>query len=331
MNIWSIHWHNAEKIVFFVALIPLVAALLLELLKQRKAFAILAPSGSLAGAQHATVRLIAKALAIVLGASFLIISLLRPQWDKKEETMTHWGRDIVVAVDISRSMLCKDLEPDRLTVAKKKIEQLVTRLPSDRKALLLFAGAPFIICPLTHDHQSFMMFLKQIDASTISSAGTSLEKALRKAIELLKKNEQRKTKMIVVFTDGEDFSPSLSSVAHDIQQYGLNVFVVCLGTKEGGPIPLYDNKGALAGHQKNKDGSIVITKPHYDQMNQLVASASGVCLEATPDSSDIAQLALMIEQHEKEILSEQKKETYQEKYQYSAVISFIFLLVAFLL
>lgn len=331
MKFSLIHWAEPSYAWSFLLLVPLILMFGYHFLKMARVIRALYGPAGVRTNYRVFICSIFRAVCTVLGAFFLLLTLLRPQWDKKEEHIQLHGRDVVVALDISRSMLCQDMRPNRLEAAKEKILNFTRKLPSGRKGLILFAGEPFVICPLTQDHDSFVMFLNQVDASTISAGGTSLDKALRQAIAILKKMADRKNKIVVVFTDGEDFSDSLADIEKEVAEYGLHIFVVCMGTVEGGPIPLYDDKGALIGHQKNNDGSIVITKPHFERMNKLVQSGGGAFIRASQSMADVDELVGMIGKFEKEKLDMTKKEVYQEKYHYCAAVSFILLCLACLL
>src|SRR5207244_4500475 len=110
-----------------------------------------------------------KSIFLVLGITFLCIALLRPQWDKTEQKIAQEGRDLFIALDVSRSMLAKDCAPNRLECAKSKIKELVRNLSCERVGLILFSGSALVQCPLTSDYSAFHMFLDQVDVETISS------------------------------------------------------------------------------------------------------------------------------------------------------------------
>ena len=118
---------------------------------------------------------IIKAALLVFGFTCVAITLLHPQWNKKDEVVSQQGRDLIIALDISRSMLARDCAPTRLECAKRKIKELVKRLSCERVGLLLFSGTALMQCPLTSDYNSFFMFLDQVDSETIASGSTAFE------------------------------------------------------------------------------------------------------------------------------------------------------------
>lgn len=266
---------------------------------------------------------VCKALLLSLGSIALFLVLLRPSWQEKEETLLHEGRDLVIALDVSRSMLAADCHPDRLTVAKNKIKALVHTLGSDRVALILFAGSAFVQCPLTTDRAAFFMFLDAVDVQTISSGTTALDAALGVALDLFEQLPERKNKVMAIFTDGEDFSSGLSRMKTRAQQAGLHIFTVGVGTSQGAPIPLFDEQGKAAGHQRDKKGGIVMSRLNEGILRALAADSAAEYIALTSDNADISRIAERVQQYEKEKLGDRKYASIEEQYPFFVLVSFI--------
>src|SRR3990167_6472182 len=145
-------------------------------------------------------------------------ALLQPRWGKSEHKEMQEGRELFIALDISRSMLAQDIQPNRLAFARAKIKQLLKQLPAERVALVVFSGSALVYCPLTTDREAFLMFLDNVDAETISAGSTALAGVIKKVLDQCAAMETRKNKLMVIFTDGEDFSGALETVQARAQQ-----------------------------------------------------------------------------------------------------------------
>lgn len=272
-----------------------------------------------------------KAFLFSIGFFFLLLALFRPQWDKKDDIVEQDGRDLLIALDVSRSMLCQDIKPNRLEHAKIKIKKIMQLLKSDRIGLIIFSGSTIVQCPLTRDYAAFNLFLDQLDAQTIASGTTALDQAIKQAIEVFKSMPSKKNKLLVTFTDGEDFSSNLAQIKQDAQQLGLTIFTMGVGTIEGAPVPLIDEKGNLQGHQRDQRGNVVISPLNEGILRSLAADCGGIYISSTQDDLDIRQLVNRVELFEKERLEEKKLSLLQEQYHYFAAIAFICFIIEWLL
>jgi Ca-activated chloride channel family protein len=269
-------------------------------------------------------RLVIKALLCVLGFIFLTSTFLRPQTYKKDQVIKQEGRDLLIAVDVSRSMLAQDCEPNRLAVTKQKIRTLVNQLSSDRVGLVLFSGSACVQCPLTSDYAAFFMFLDALDVETISSGSTALDQAIRQSLEVFKQVPSRKNKLLVLFTDGEDFSTNLSGIKQEAQQERLTIFTLGVGTMQGAPIPLFDEKGKQIGHQKDKKGSVVISRLNEVMLQELAQETGGFYVRVTCENDkDIATLVQKVTSYEKEHFEDKKLAQREEQYHWLLMVSFI--------
>lgn len=273
-----------------------------------------------------------KACCYVLGFIFLFLALLQPQWDKKEEQVQQQGRDLVFALDISRSMLAQDIKPNRLAFAKEKIKKLLPMLASERIGLLLFSGESIVQCPLTTDYDAFLLFLEQLDVETISSGTTALDKALQKVILMFKEQPLKKNKLLVIFTDGEDFSSNLSQIKEEARAINLPIITVGIGTLEGAPIPVVDEQGAIVDHQRDETGGIVISRLNEGILSSLSQSLDGLyILASTKDDADLKKITNYIERIEKESFDDKKISSLENQYFYFIAVSFLCFALGWLL
>ena len=323
INIAGIHWGSPENIqwLFFFGLVALF--LMVRYKKQRVA------QKALVGVHHQFLRNVSpkkqllKCTLMLVGVLFLCLALLRPQWNQSEETIMQEGRDLYIALDISRSMLATDCAPDRLSFAKDKIKRLVRKLSCERVGLILFSGAAFVQCPLTSDYSAFYLYLDTVDAELISSGTTALDQAIQQALTSFASTPDRKSKLLVLFTDGEDFSHNLHDIKQEAVEAQLSIFTIGVGTPEGAPVPLFDAHGKLIGHQKDKNGGVVISRLNEGILRTLSQDAGGSYIRATPGDDDIGAFIRAVHSFDKEQLAERKHSRYEDQYHYFLLVSFI--------
>lgn len=272
-----------------------------------------------------------KTIFFAAGLLLLVLALMRPQWGLKQEKTIREGRDLFIALDVSRSMLANDCDPDRLTSAKKKIKQLLAQLGCERVGLILFSGSAFVQCPLTTDYGSFSLFLDNVDVESISSGTTALDQAIKEAIKSFGNAPSRKTKLLVVITDGEDFSSNLHAIKTQAQSDGVKIFTLGIGTTEGAPIPLYDERGKAIGHQRDAKGAVVISRLNEGMLQTLAQDAGGVYVRARSDSQELKHLVECIHQFEREKLEENVREQREDRYHYFLLGSLLCFLIEWLL
>jgi Ca-activated chloride channel homolog len=319
----SIHWASPNNIWTFF-LVAIVAALLsLRYRKQSKAQQLLVGTHFEFLRNHSAQKQLLKSMLLCVGFLFLCIALLRPQWNKSEETITQEGRDLYIALDISRSMLATDSVPNRLQCAKEKIKRLVKKLSCERVGLILFSGTAFVQCPLTTDYGAFYLYLDAVDAELISSGTTALDQAIQQALTSFSAIAERKNKLLVLFTDGEDFSSNLNNIKQEAAEANLSIFTIGVGTPEGAPVPLFDHHGNIIGHQKDAKGGVVISRLNEGILHALSQDAGGRYVRATDNDDDIAMFVQAVQSFEKEQFAEQKRSRYEDQYHYFLLVSFI--------
>lgn len=272
-------------------------------------------------------KMIIKIILLILGTLSLYIALLRPQWGIKHNKLNQQGRDLFIALDISRSMLAQDCNGSRLLFAKEKIKKLVNKLDSERVGLVLFSGSAFIQCPLTTDISAFFLFLDSVDVETIASGATAMEKAITVVLDIYRTMPTKKSKLLVLFTDGEDFSSHLTDVQKQAHEEGLSIFACGIGTPKGAPIPLFNDQGKIIGHQKDKQGTIVISKLHEPALQNLVNIVGGQYIPMTNDETDITSIVNNVHLFEKDQFDHVDYDTQIDRYGLFIGIAFCLLLL----
>ncbi len=323
---------NGAKVLIFLAII--FVCLLVRTYKSKHALQQLTASkwrkklilhGSM-------IRKIIKNVLFFIGCLLVAIAILRPQWDKKEEKIQQEGRDLLIAIDISRSMLGQDVKPNRLEFAKQKIKKIVMNLSCERIGLLLFSGETVVQCPLTKDYSAFFMFLDQLDVETISSGTTTLDGAIAQALAVFENMPTKRTKLLCLFTDGEDFSTNLAGVKDKAAQAGLSIFTFGIGSKHGAPIPIFDYQGKQTGFEKDSSGKIIMSKLNEGILKNLSEQTGGKYIHALSDSNkDIQEFIGFVQKFEKDCMDDASVQRFQEQYPYALVVSLLCFVIEWLL
>jgi Ca-activated chloride channel homolog len=274
---------------------------------------------------------IAKAVLFCGGVLGIALALLHPKWGQVDEQVEQHGRDVLIALDISRSMLTQDCKPDRLTVAKNSLKQLVAALETDMVSLMVFSEKSRIYCPLTKDVELVNMFLDYIDYTTIGSGTTMLDKPIQSAIEQCARFPERKSKLLLLVTDGEDFSTSLDELKKRAQAIGLTIFIIGVGTREGAPIPLYDEFGKQQGYVKDEQGHVVISHLQPESLTQLAQGTGGIAIMLDDQGASVHDIVRKIQQFEQERQGQHRVMGLQEQYAPFLLVSFLCFLCEWLL
>ena len=263
--------------------------------------------------------------ALMLTAlSLLIIGIARPQYGTKEQTVKRQGIEVMIALDISNSMLAEDVAPNRLERAKQMLSKLVDQMVDDKLGLVVFAGDAFTQIPITCDYVSAKMYLQSITPDIIPAQGTAIGKAITTCVSSFGTEDTEKSRAIILITDGENHEDNAQEAAKMAKEKGIHVFVVGIGKPEGSPIP--DGRG---GFKKDRQGTVVVSRLSEDMCQEVAAEGGGMYVRA--DNSNTATRAL-----EKEIdkLGKQEIETkvysdYNEQYQSFIFIALLLLVIDF--
>ncbi len=199
------------------------------------------------------------------------VLLARPQFGSKTETVKRSGVEVIIALDISNSMLAQDVQPNRLERAKRLISRLVDQLNNDKIGLIVFAGDAFTQLPITSDYISAKMFLESIDPSLISKQGTAIGAAVNLANRSFTPQEGV-GRTIIVITDGENHEGGAIEAVKTAREKGIQVNVVGVGTPEGAPIPIPGSRD----FQKDKDGNVVITHLNEAMCKEIAKESQGI-------------------------------------------------------
>ena len=250
---------------------------------------------------------------MLLALSFLILALARPQWGAKMQTIKRKGLDILIALDTSKSMLAEDIKPNRLERAKHEICGLIDKLEGDRVGLICFAGTSFVQCPLTLDYAAAKIFLKVIDTQIIPKGGTAIGEAIQQARKAFVQGE-RKYKVLILLTDGEDNSSQPLDAAKEAAQEGIRIYTIGLGSEVGEPIPLKDQSGAHLGYQKDQEGNVIMTKLDQATLEKIALLTEGKYYHALNTEMELGKVYQDIATMEKKDLQSKKYIQYEDRF-----------------
>lgn len=199
------------------------------------------------------------------------------------------GVDVMVALDVSKSMEAEDLGMSRLTIAKRSIERLIDQLDGDRIGLVVFGGDAFVQCPITTDYGAVKLFLQGVNTGIIPVQGTALGRAIEVCASGFSEASPA-SKMIVLFTDGESHEDDAAAAATTAAEAGIEIHAVGMGSASGAPIPLYDRYGRPAGFKTDAEGNAVVTILDEATLIETARAGNGSYLQATQGLVNIAPI-----------------------------------------
>ncbi len=264
-----------------------------------------------------TVKFLLTLIALVL----IIIMLARPQTGATISKDKRQGIEVVIALDISNSMLAEDVKPSRLERSKMLIENLIDHFYNDRICFVVFAGDAFVQLPITSDYLSAKMFLQDTSPSLIEAQGTDIGEAINLSLQSFTKDEQY-GKAVILITDGEDHEGDAEKMAEKAAKKGVKVFVLGIGSSKGSPIPLGNGD-----FQKDNSGQVVMTALNEDMCRKVAEAGQGSYIHV--DNTSMVENKL-----DKELKKLQKGEIngviykdFDEQFQVVAILCLIFLII----
>jgi len=270
-----------------------------------------------------------KFILVVFIYIFLVLALVDPQFGSKIEKVQRKGIELVIALDVSNSMLAEDIQPNRLSRAKRAISKLVGRLENDRIGLLVFAGEAYVQVPVTNDFSAAKMFLSTISTDIVPVQGTSIDAALELAMRSFTP-ESELEKAVIIITDGENHEASAVELAQEASEKGITVHTLGMGSPEGAPIPIRKVNGQPI-FQKDENGKIVVTKLNQKILQEVAAAGGGEYVLANNTTVGLNTLFDHINSMEKKEIESRIYSDYQHQFQYPLGIAILLLIFEILL
>ena len=260
----------------------------------------------------------------------IVVALARPRMGFKWQEKNTGGIDLLIAVDVSKSMFASDLNPNRLERAKREILDLLRLLKGDRVGFLPFAGRSFIHLPLTDDYKMARLFLENINNDLISAPGTNIAEAIDLGVTSLTKSAAHNSegKAIILITDGEDHSGKLFDSAKAAKEKGIRVFVVGIGSPEGAPLLLPDGS-----YLKDSAGNVVVSKLAENDLVKVAETTGGIYVRSVAGDIDLEKIYLdgIKPSSENNPYGESRQKIWNEIYQWPLGLSLACLVAGFLL
>lgn len=269
-----------------------------------------------------------KFILLMLALTAFILGAARPQFGSRLQTVKREGVEIMIALDVSNSMLAEDIKPNRIERAKRAIDRLISRLKDDKIGLIVFAGDAYIQLPITSDYNSAQLFLTSVSPEIVPRQGTAIGAAINLALRSFTPNPES-SKAIIIITDGENHEDDAVGAATEAVQQGVVVHTIGMGLPQGAPIPL--TRGGQTDYRRDQQGNVVITRLDEVMLEKISAAGNGVYLRATTANVGLEDILDEINKMQKTETETQVFSEYEDLFQYFFAAGLILLLLEFFL
>lgn len=264
-----------------------------------------------------------------LGFSFLLLGTSNLQLGDKKQTLKKAGINLIICLDVSKSMMAEDIKPFRLKRAKLAISKIINNLGSDRIGIVVFAGDAYLQLPLTSDHSAAKMYLDNINTDLIPIQGTNIANALELAMESFPEGSPT-NKAIVIISDGEEHDGKAVELAESAADDNIKVFTIGLGSTVGSTIPKYRN-GKKAGIKKDRNGSAIITRLNEPALQSIAKAGNGRYVHGTNATLGLSEMLSDIGSIEKTEYDTKEFTSYNSKFQLFISLGLFFIVIEFLI
>ena len=268
-----------------------------------------------------------KFILVLIALFFVILGVAGPQFGSKLQQVKKEGVELIIALDVSNSMMAQDIKPSRLDAAKQAISRMVEKLSDDKVGLIVFAGDAFTQLPITSDYVSAKMFLETINPSLITTQGTDIGAAIRLAMKSFTPQEGV-GRAIIVITDGENHEGGAVEAAQEAAEKGMQVFVLGVGSPDGSPIPAEDGSNNF---RRDKDGNVIVTRLNEQMCQEIAKAGNGMYIRVDNTNSAEKVLNNEIAKLSKADVESQVYTEFDEQFQALAWLVLILLVVEMLI
>jgi Ca-activated chloride channel family protein len=262
-----------------------------------------------------------KFIFISLAFISLVVGLANPQIGTRQEKVKRSGIDLIVAVDVSKSMLAEDVVPNRLLKAKNFISRFIDELKNDRLGLIVFAGRAYMQMPQTVDYSAARMYLKSLSPNMVPTQGTAIAQAVELATSSFSK-ESKGSKALVIISDGEDNEEGVNDAIEKAASAGIKVYTIAVGSEKGGPIPLTNGD-----FKRDGDGKIVMTKVNTSALREYALKGNGKFYWLDNSSDAVDRVIADLSGLSKKDFEEMVYTDYDDQFQYFLALALFFLLL----
>lgn len=272
-------------------------------------------------------RVLGRRLLTVAALALGVTALAGPQVGTRLVEVKREGSDIVIALDLSNSMLAEDLTPNRFLRARHEITRFLSQLHGDRVALVTFAGTAFVQVPLTLDYSAVVTLMNSLDPSLMPLPGTSLAEAIVQARRAFRA-ESKAQKVLVLVTDGEDHEGGALEQAKEAAREGIVIFTVGAATPNGAPIPVKDERGRVIGYKKERSGQTVVSRLGEDDLVAVARATGGEFYRMGQPGTAFAPILKRITGMDKEEFETRRFTDYEDRFQYLLAAALVLLAAA---
>lgn len=265
-----------------------------------------------------------KFILLSLAFELIVIGFANPQVGTKQEKVKREGIDVIIAMDVSNSMLTEDVKPNRLMRAKNFVSNFIDELHNDRLGIIVFAGRGYVQMPLTVDYSAGRMYLKTINTHLIPTQGTNITEAVNMARENFVQGEN-KSKALIIITDGEDNEGGVDEAIADAVKEGVKVFTIGVGTDNGGPIPVGSD------FKRDESGNIVLSKMNQQMLRDLAAKGNGKYFQLGSGKDEINAIFKELGRINTKQFEEMVFTDFDDQFQWCLAIAAVLLLIEWFL
>ncbi len=270
-------------------------------------------------------RVFVKLFLRTLFFALLITAILGPSFGGSKKEVKSIGKDIMICVDLSRSMDAFDIQPTRLEKVKNELKKLVAAFNSDRIGLIIFGSEAFMQCPLTFDQNALNLFIETLNTGLVPVGGTDFGPALKMALDKLQDDQEKpadtKSKVIILISDGEDFGQETDEMVNEIEDRDIKLFTLGVGTEKGGNI--YAGNGV----KKDREGNNIVTKLNSRSLRSIADKTGGQYFEINQSKNDVSRLINTIGNIEGELRDAKMVDVTANKYFYFLALAMALLLL----
>lgn len=272
------------------------------------------------------IRVIILSLAIV----FMVIAAAGPQINGGKEKVKIRGIDIVVAMDVSTSMLAQDLKPSRIEKAKLALTDLLEKLEGDRLGVVVFAAQPYTVLPLCDDRSAAEMILNTVSVETVSAQGTDIASAIDHAVFSFNGSESDRGKAIIVISDGENHEEDAADAAARAAEKGIIVCTIGIGSSSGTTIPVKDENGKVT-NKRDGSGNEVITKLNDAALKEIAREGNGSYVKATNSDLGLNEIMGQLRELSKTTSETERYTSFTPVYYFASAFVVLLLIVELLM
>jgi len=321
---------NPEYLYALLVIPALIAFFWYSRIQRKKALALFGQKEimSLLMPNVSSTRPVLKFIVLMFALASIIIGLARPQFGSKLRTEKRKGIELIIALDVSNSMMAEDIQPNRLERAKRAISQLVDKLSNDKIGLIVFAGEAYTQLPITADYVSAKLFLNSISPNIVPTQGT----AIGAAIELGTKSFTPQfvgSKAMIIITDGENHEDDPVGAAKTATEQGIVIYTIGMGLPQGGPIPDFSN--GTKTYRKDRQGNTIVTKLDEGMLQKIAEAGKGAYVRANNAQVGLNNLFDEVNKMEKSELETQTYADYDDKFQYFIGLGMFLIMLDFLI